>query len=158
MQNTEKQSVKAWVCKTPEKIPAFDVGREKGTFMEAKKDFADLRTSVATTQQHQQQLPFQEASSDQVSTLTSFLQSCMKLLRNQNALNELQKVIQSCEPQRSFDKGKTINRFRRTGREMRLHAQIGDYDMADIILDLGSEVNVLTKQTWEQMGKPTLED
>ena len=29
--------------------------------------------------------------------------------------------------------------------------------MTDIILDLGSEVNVLTKQTWEQMGKPTLE-
>src|SRR5271155_5504632 len=29
--------------------------------------------------------------------------------------------------------------------------------MTDIILDLGSEVNVLTKHTWEQMGKPTLE-
>ena len=40
---------------------------------------------------------------------------------------------------------------------MRLHAQIGDYDMTDIILDLGSEVNLLTKQTWEQMGKPTFE-
>ena len=81
----------------------------------------------------------------------------MKLLRNQNDLNELQKVIQSCEPQRSSDRGKTVNRVRRTRREMRLHAQIGDYDMTDIILDLGSEDNVLTKQTWEQMGKPTLE-
>ena len=68
----------------PEKIPAFDVGRERGTFMEAKKDFADPITSIETTQQHQQQLQPQEASSDQVSTLTSFLQSCMKLLRNQN--------------------------------------------------------------------------
>ena len=29
--------------------------------------------------------------------------------------------------------------------------------MTDVILDLGSEVNVLTKQTWEQMGKNTLE-
>ena len=28
--------------------------------------------------------------------------------------------------------------------------------MTDVILDLGSDVNVLTKQTWEQMGKPTL--
>ena len=28
--------------------------------------------------------------------------------------------------------------------------------MADVILDLGSDVNVLTKQTWEKMGKPTL--
>ena len=81
----------------------------------------------------------------------------MKLLRNQNALNELQKVIESYKPQRSSDGGKTINRFRRTGSEMRLHAQIGEYDMTDIILDLGLEVNVLTKQTWEKMGKPTLE-
>ena len=81
----------------------------------------------------------------------------MKLLRNQNALNELQKVIASCEPQQSFDRGKTVNRVRRTEREMRLHDQIGDYDMTNIILDLGSEVNFLTKQTWEQMGKPTLE-
>ena len=29
--------------------------------------------------------------------------------------------------------------------------------MKDIILDLGSEVNILTKQTWEQMEKPTLD-
>ena len=93
VQNKEQQPDKAWVCKTPEKIPAFDVEREKETFMEDQKDFAEPRTSVATTQQHQQQLQFQEASPDQVSTLTSFLQSCMKLLRNQNALNELQKVI-----------------------------------------------------------------
>ena len=62
----------------------------------------------------------------------------MKLLRNQNALNELQKVIQSCKPQRSSDRGKIVNRVRRNGREMRLHAQIGDYNMTDIILDLGS--------------------
>ena len=41
--------------------------------------------------------------------------------------------------------------------EMRLNAQIGEYDMTDVILDLGSEVNALTKHTWEQMGKPTLE-
>ena len=40
---------------------------------------------------------------------------------------------------------------------MRLNAQIGEYDMNDVILDLGSEVNVLTKQTWEQMGKPTFD-
>ena len=39
---------------------------------------------------------------------------------------------------------------------MRLNAQIGDYDMDEVILDLGSEVNVLTKQTWELMGKPKL--
>ena len=81
----------------------------------------------------------------------------MKLLRNQNALHELQKVIASCEPQQSSSKEKTVNRVRRTCKEMRLNAQIGEYEMTDVILDLGSEVNVLTKQTWEQMGKPTLD-
>ena len=49
-----------------------------------------------------------------------------------------------------------IKKYIRTGREMRLNAQIGDYDMDEVILDLGSEVNVLTKQTWEHMGKPKL--
>ena len=145
------------VRKTPDKIPAFDITREKGTFMDARKDFVDLNTPGATIQQQRQQLQSSKASSDKVSTLTSFLQSCMKLLRNQNVLDELQKVIESCEPHQSPVKGKSVNRVRRIGREMRLHAQIGDYDMTDIILDLGSEVNLLTKQTWEQMGKPTLE-
>ena len=39
---------------------------------------------------------------------------------------------------------------------MRHNAQIGDYDMDEVILDLGSEVNVLTRKTWELMGKPKL--
>ena len=157
IQNKETQPDEAWVRKDPEKIPTFYVGREKETFLEAKQDFFDPRPPVAPAQQPQQQSQSQEASTDKVSTLSSFLQSCMKLLRNQNSLNELQKVIASCEPQRSSGKEKTVNRVRRTGREMRLHAQIGEYDMIDVILDLASEVNVLTKQTWEQMGKPTLE-
>ena len=70
VQNIAKQPEEPRVRKTLEKIPSFDVGREKETFMEAKQDFADPRTSVATTQQQSQ---FQEASLDQVSTLSSFL-------------------------------------------------------------------------------------
>ena len=49
VKNKEKHPDEAWVRKTPEKILALDVGREKGTFMEAKKDFVDPRKSVATT-------------------------------------------------------------------------------------------------------------
>jgi hypothetical protein len=45
---------------------------------------------------------------------------------------------------------------RRTSREFRLNASIGDLNMGDIILDLGSEVNVLPKKTWQCMGDPTL--
>jgi len=34
---------------------------------------------------------------------------------------------------------------------------IGDYEMDQFILDLGSEVNVLPKQRWERMGKLSLQ-
>ena len=39
---------------------------------------------------------------------------------------------------------------------MRLTAQISEYEMDQVILDLGSDVNVLPKQTWQHMGRPTL--
>jgi hypothetical protein len=44
---------------------------------------------------------------------------------------------------------------RRTSREFRLNANIRDFNMGDIILDLGSEVNVLPKNTWKCMRDPT---
>ena len=37
-----------------------------------------------------------------------------------------------------------------------MNAQIGDYDMDFIILDMGSDVNIMKKQTWESMGNPKL--
>ena len=36
---------------------------------------------------------------------------------------------------------------------MRLSAVIGSYEIDEVVLDLGSEVNVMTKQTWEIMAK-----
>ena len=41
-------------------------------------------------------------------------------------------------------------------KEMHMNIHIGDYEVDSIILDLGSDVNILTKQTWEKMGKPQL--
>ena len=46
---------------------------------------------------------------------------------------------------------------RHIGREMRLNAQIGDYEIDQVILDLGSDGNVLPKQTWQRMGEPKLD-
>jgi len=45
----------------------------------------------------------------------------------------------------------------RTGREMRLTAQIGEYEMDQVILDLGLDANILPKKTWERMGRPALQ-
>ena len=39
---------------------------------------------------------------------------------------------------------------------MRLRIQIKDYELDEVILDMGSEVNFLTKKTWELMGRPKL--
>ena len=36
---------------------------------------------------------------------------------------------------------------------MRLNIVIGLYELDEVVLDLGSEVNVITKQTWEIMAK-----
>ena len=36
-------------------------------------------------------------------------------------------------------------------------AHIDDYEMDQVILDLGSDENVLPKHTWQQMGEPKLE-
>ena len=37
-----------------------------------------------------------------------------------------------------------------------MNVHIGDYEVDSVILDLGSEVSILTKQTWKLMGNPTL--
>ena len=96
IQNMEKQPDEAWVHKAPQRVPAFDIQKEKETFMETRQDFGDSTTAVAPAQPHQQQSRPQEALMGEVSTLSSFLQSCMKLLRNQNVLKELQKVLAFC--------------------------------------------------------------
>jgi hypothetical protein len=49
-----------------------------------------------------------------------------------------------------------LSKKRRTNKELHLNVQIGDYDIDYVVLDLGSEVNVMTKQTWALMGKPKL--
>ena len=49
-----------------------------------------------------------------------------------------------------------ISRKIRTSKELHISAQIGDYDVDYVVLDLGSEVNVMTKKAWALMGKPRL--
>ena len=42
------------------------------------------------------------------------------------------------------------------GKEMHMNIQIGDYEVDSVILDLGSDVNILTKQTWKNMERLAL--
>ena len=45
-----------------------------------------------------------------------------------------------------------VGKRSKTGRKLRMTPKIGYYDMDYIILDLGSDVNILTRNTWELMG------
>ena len=88
-----------------------------------------------------------------VGSVQSFLRSCLKLVRNEQAIGELQRIIDQCQPSSPVSSAQhavhSIRGHTRIGREMRLTAQVGEFEMDKVILDLGSEVNVLTKQTWE---------
>jgi hypothetical protein len=45
---------------------------------------------------------------------------------------------------------------KRTNEEFWFNAKTEEYDVDNVILDLGYDVNVLPKQTWEMMGEPEL--
>jgi hypothetical protein len=93
---------------------------------------------------------------EQVSTIKDFFQSCIKMLNDPSYVKILQNILEKCSGEtKRKPELKTVNHLqtrRRTSKEFRLNANIGDFNMGDIILDLGSEVNVLPKATWQCMG------
>ena len=66
----------------------FDLERAKGTFMEAKRSFADASTSRSKDRLEPEMDP---------SMLTTFLETCMKLLRDSKAVKRLQELITRCD-------------------------------------------------------------
>ena len=69
-------------------------------------------------------------------------------------MEELSDLVE--EPQPSVQTERNVNhidKIPKIGRELRMNAQIGDYDMDFIILELGSNINVLTRKTWGSMEK-----
>jgi hypothetical protein len=85
---------------------------------------------------------------------------CLKLLNDKTSLKVLQSLLEKCNFGEEIKlEHKTVNQVRKKTRKKRefiLNANIGDFNMGDIILDLGYGVNVMPKKTWESMGEPTL--
>ena len=83
-----------------------------------------------------------------VSKLKSYMSSCLALIQYKDDITELQALIEDTpkelQPRRKVNH---VKKKFKTGRELRVIAQIGDYDMDYIILDLGLDVNILTRQT-----------
>jgi hypothetical protein len=89
-----------------------------------------------------------------------FLYTCIKLIQDESDVQELQNLIRQYEIGRIdplLNKAvHQLSKKRRTNNELHLNAQIGEYHIDYVVIDLGSEVNVMTKQTWTLMGKPKL--
>jgi hypothetical protein len=87
---------------------------------------------------------------EKVSTIETFPQSCVKLLNDPSSVKVLKNMLEICNTEVEGNlENKTVNQLhtrRRTSREYRLKANIGDFNMGDIKLDLGYEVNVLPKK------------
>ena len=70
-----------WVCKAPAKEAEFVFERARETFMEVKKSFIDASTSRSKDRPELKMDPYM---------LTTFLETCMKLLRDSKAVKGLQ--------------------------------------------------------------------
>lgn len=69
------------------KEPRFDLEHTKETIMEAKRSFTDASTSGSKDRLELEMDP---------SMLTTFLETCMKLLRDSKAVKGLQEIITRC--------------------------------------------------------------
>jgi hypothetical protein len=88
------------------------------------------------------------------------LYTFIELIKDEKAIQELQNLV------RQYEIGRVdpllnkevhqLSKKRKTNKELHLNAQIVEYDIDYVVLDLGLEVNFMTKQTWELMGKPKL--
>jgi hypothetical protein len=59
-------------------------------------------------------------------------------------------VVEECD-----DRPRVVA-FMCRGERIGANVQVGDYGMDNIILDMGSDMNVISKNTWEMMVKPKL--
>jgi hypothetical protein len=78
-----------------------------------------------------------------------FLYTYINLIKYERVVWELQHLIRKYEigrvdPLLSRAVNK-VSRKRRTSKELHLSAHIGDYNVDYVVLDLGSEVNVMMK-------------
>ena len=93
--------------------------------------------------------------SRQHGTLQHFFESFLLLERHHNALDELDNLLYLLGKERNDH---TVNylHIKNMGKERHMNIQIGVYDVDSVILGLGSDVSILTKKTWKNMGRLTL--
>ena len=112
-QETKKNIGQEWVHRAPSKAIPLDLQKNKETFHEAKASFdeptqsgSQVPSSRGVPQQapcgnSPEQIPQATTSGrcdedESIGSVQSFLHSCLKLLRNDKAVGELQRIIYQC--------------------------------------------------------------
>jgi hypothetical protein len=156
------------VIRAEEKTHEFDPKKEKRTFEEARKEFGRDQDSSSKAQLEMREcgmpLAFDQSASPgdgkEVRRLMEFLCTCIKLIKDEKSIQELQNLIRQYEIGRvdpPLNKAvHQLSKKGRTNKELHLNTQIGYYDIDYVVLNLGLEVNFMTKQTWALMRKPKL--
>jgi hypothetical protein len=96
----------------------------------------------------------------EASKLVNFLYTFIEVIKDEKAIQELQNLVRQYEIGRVDPlMNKAVHQLSkkiRTNKELHLYARVREYDIDYVVLDLGSEVNVMMKQTWALMEKPKL--
>jgi hypothetical protein len=145
------------IRKDAEKAQLFDPRRERHNFEEARKEFVEGKDSSSNPQPKVREcgmpMAFDQSARQgkKVSKLMEFLCTCINLIKDERVVQEIQYLMRQYEIGRVdplLNKSvHQVSRKRRTNKELHLSAQIGDYDVDYVVLNLGSEVNVMMKQT-----------
>ena len=83
--------------------------------------------------------------------LYNFFEICLSLVRDLDSLAEIRDLLDRPTKGQN-DSAVNYLHKKKMGKEMRMNIQIGDYEVDSVILDLGSNINILTRQTWKMMG------
>jgi len=101
-----------------------------------------------------------KGSTEKISTLGKVLKSFLYIVDDEKELHTLCSMIDHCAQEKVIpNERKVVKQLlhkKITNGEFKFSAQVGEYDIDNVILDFASNVKLLPKHTWEQMGKPKL--
>ena len=141
--------------RAPNKATPLDLQKNKQTFQEAKAFFDEPTQSgspVPPSRGVPQQAPCGDSlvqtsqattsgrcdDDESTGSIQSFLRSCLKLVINEKSIGEIQRIIDQCQQSSLVSSAQhvvhSIMGHTRTGREMRLTSQIGEFEMDEVIL------------------------
>lgn len=119
-----------WIRKAPKKEVGFDLNRMKEKFMEAKKSFIE----ASTLGSHDKMQDISVSTEVDLSMLTTFFETCIKLLPDRRVLEGFKELIKKCTNKEKVLDGhsevRDIGKNKvRTRCEMRITMKIRDYEM-----------------------------